>query len=330
MMQYQYALDDDNVYQGDRKASVTANWRRTKDIQAGDWFVAYLPKDKSSTGNTYFAIGQVRNPRKVAKPRTSISTVEEYIANKQSHEIASGIVHYSDAPAFYEDFDDDWRDADFPTMQYAQRVDVEQWQHVVPEGVPWLSKLKIGPNEIQRAFFKIKKNHFDEIELALRLASKNSKKKSSKSSASKSEQRAAAEASERAYAKGQGYLLDSELRKALEDYSMKAATEHFKSLGFKVEDHSRNHPYDLKCSKAKQTIYVEVKGTQSVGESVILTAGEVVFAQKHKSQMALFLLHSIIVSPDGKTLSGGVSHLSMPWELDSTDLAPLSFKYLVP
>ena len=89
MMQYQYELDDNNIFQGDRKNSVSANWRRTKDIQVGDWFVAYLPKDKSSTGNTYFAIGCVRKPRRGAKPRSNISTVETYIANKSSHEIAS-------------------------------------------------------------------------------------------------------------------------------------------------------------------------------------------------------------------------------------------------
>ncbi len=38
MMQYQYALDEENVFQGDRKYSVKANWRRTKDIQVGDPF----------------------------------------------------------------------------------------------------------------------------------------------------------------------------------------------------------------------------------------------------------------------------------------------------
>lgn len=330
MMQYQYALDENNVFQGDRKNSVSANWRRTKDIEVGDWFVAYLPKDKSSTGNTYFAVGQVRRPRKASKPRSNISKVEAYIAKKSSHEIASGVVHYSDAPVFYEDFDDDWSDVDFPAMKYAQRVDVESWLHVVPEGVPWLSSLKIGPNEIQRAFFKIPEKQFNQIKKELESATKTPKKRPKKYTASAREQRAAADASEKAYAKGQGYQLDSELRKALEDYAMDAAKKHFRSLGYKVEDHARNHPYDLKCSKADQTVYVEVKGTQSAGESVILTAGEVNFGHKHSEQMALYLFHSIVVASDGKSLSGGQPYLLMPWELDKTDLAPLSFKYQVP
>lgn len=163
MMQYQYALDEDHVFQGERKGSVTANWRRTKYIQAGDWFVAYLPKKKSANGNAFFAIGQVREPRKLASPSSSVSTVEEYIDAQSSHDVANGVVRYSDAPMFYEDFDDSWFAADYPELKYAQRIDVDQWKHIVPGGVPWLSKLDIEPYEIQRAFFKIEKSYFDEI-----------------------------------------------------------------------------------------------------------------------------------------------------------------------
>lgn len=174
MMQYQYALDDEHPFQGDRKAPVTANWRRTKDIQVGDWFVAYLPKKKSPSGNTFFAVGQVRQPRKIAKPPSNVSTVEEYVKSQNSHQIASGVVRYSDSPAFYEDFDDHWHAAGSPEMKYAQRIDVDRWLHVVPDGVAWLPKLAIGPNEIQRAFFEIEEPHFHEISNTLQAAAKDS------------------------------------------------------------------------------------------------------------------------------------------------------------
>jgi len=170
MMQYQYALNEDHMFQGERKGSVTANWRRTKNVQVGDWFLAYLPKKKSANGNAFFAVGQVREPRKLAKPRSNVSTVEEYVAAQSSHEIASGVVRYSDSPVFYEDFDDNWSDANNSEMRYAQRIDVEQWKHIVSEGVPWLTKLVIGPNEIQRAFFEIDGTHFDEISNMLQTA----------------------------------------------------------------------------------------------------------------------------------------------------------------
>jgi hypothetical protein len=83
---------------------------------------------------------------------------------------------------------------------------------------------------------------------------------------------------EKSYAKSQGFMLDSKLRKALENYAMVAATEYFSSKGFAVDNHSANHPYDLRCTKKNEVLYVEVKGTQTNGKGIFLTFGEVEFA----------------------------------------------------
>jgi hypothetical protein len=96
-----------------------------------------------------------------------------------------------------------------------------------------------------------------------------------------------------------------------------------------VEDHSQGHPYDLRCTRKKERLYVEVKGTQTNGDGIILTAGEVMFARRHKEEMALFLLHSIKVSADGK-LSNGQEKLIVPWDVDEGHLKPISFMYEVP
>jgi len=327
MMQYQYEDDFGNEFQGgSQKSATTANWKRLTEIQVGDWFVAYLPKRRTETGNTFFAVGKVRTPRKQPSSSSHVSTVAKYVTDQESHEYDSGVIHYTDAPAFYEDFDDEWR-SDNPLMRYAQRIDVENWIHYVDGGIPWLSGLVIPPYEIQRAFFRIEQSSFDEIRTLLADATEEHQNDNDSEMEMGG---AAAEASEKTQAKCQGFLFDSKLRSALEQYSMAAATEHFESLGYAVEDHSKNHPYDLLCKRKDERLHVEVKGTQTDGSEVFLTHGEVHFASEHSKTMALFIVHSIVVSQDKTTLSGGVQVVFHPWKIEQEALKPLSYKYEVP
>jgi hypothetical protein len=137
---------------------------------------------------------------------------------------------------------------------------------------------------------------------------------------------------EREQARGQGFILDKKLRLALEAYAMDAAKTYFKSKGFLWEDHSKNHPYDLRCSRGKEVLYVEVKGTQTKGEQIFLTNGEVKFADSQNGQMALFILHSITKSK-GTTdwqLAGGERRLILPWDVDRAWLTPVSFLCRIP
>ena len=110
---------------------------------------------------------------------------------------------------------------------------------------------------------------------------------------------------------------------------MDAAKAYFKSSRFVVEDHSKNHPYDLHCRRGKQVLYVEVKGTQTHAEKIILTNGEVEFARRHKGQMALFIFHSINVFEvrGDFQLKEGVQRLIRPWDVDQGRLSPLAFMY---
>jgi hypothetical protein len=135
---------------------------------------------------------------------------------------------------------------------------------------------------------------------------------------------------EKSYAKSQGFQLDSKLRNALEEYAMDAAQQYFVSEGYDVKVDTRNHPYDLLCTRKKELLYVEVKGTQTKGKGIFLTFGEVEFNQQHKEQMALFLLHSIQVSKNKKRLSHGERHLVEPWDVDESCLKPVSYQYEIP
>ena len=141
------------------------------------------------------------------------------------------------------------------------------------------------------------------------------------------------EAAEHIQARGQGFVLDSKLRKALEDFAMDAAKQYFKGQGYQWEDHSKSHPYDLRCIRGAEVLYVEVKGTQTDGFEVILTPGEVEFARGHKNQMALFVLHSVLVTKsdgDDFLLSGGEPFPLLPWDVDGGSLKPLSYKCTLP
>jgi hypothetical protein len=127
-------------------------------------------------------------------------------------------------------------------------------------------------------------------------------------------------------AKGAGFLLNKALRLALERYAMDAAKAYFKSSRFVVVDHSKNHPYDLRCRRGNEVLYVEVKGTKTKAEQIILTNGEVKFARHHKGQMALFILHSIKVRGELQ-LKGGRQRLIRRWDVDKGHLSPLAFMY---
>jgi hypothetical protein len=141
---------------------------------------------------------------------------------------------------------------------------------------------------------------------------------------------AVADADEKRLSSSQGFLLDSELRKVLEDYAMDAAKRYFESAGYDVEDHSNNQSYDLCCRKNQDLLYVEVKGTRTNGEAIVLTAGEVEFARRHKGQTALFLVHSITVSENKQVATNGQNRLIESWDVAEGSLRPVSYLYELP
>jgi hypothetical protein len=143
------------------------------------------------------------------------------------------------------------------------------------------------------------------------------------------EMRDVVEELETSQAKGQGFQLDGKTRKAIEDYAMKAAATHFASLGYLVEDRHKDHPYDLLCLKKRRRLYVEVKGTVTSGNGIILTSGEVDFARSHKGEMGLFILHTIRASGRGQVRNGEKKVL-LPWDVDEGMLKPRAFMYEVP
>lgn len=114
---------------------------------------------------------------------------------------------------------------------------------------------------------------------------------------------------------------------------MAVATSHLQRLGWTVIDVSATRSYDLDCLRCEDKAFVEVKGTTSTGRNVLLTAGEVAFAQQHTSHMVLALVTGIRLShlPTGDVIAvGGTLRLIWRWSPELAALTPLKFTYEVP
>lgn len=128
---------------------------------------------------------------------------------------------------------------------------------------------------------------------------------------------------------GQGYVADSELRRAIEQRAMEAATEHYRSLGYTVEDKSMTECFDLRCWKGNEEVRVEVKGSQGEGAEVFLTAGEVEHARSCPVRIDLFVWGWI--DAEEKTATGGrLSRRIENWKPKADDLTPVQYRYRVP
>jgi len=131
---------------------------------------------------------------------------------------------------------------------------------------------------------------------------------------------------------GQGFQLDKELRLALERYAMDRARAHYEAAGYAVQDTSANRPYDLVCTRGDELRRVEIKGTSTAGEKVILTSGEVSAAREVGTVTDLYVVRNVRVSSTGagRQLSGGDTHLIANWVPADDDLETKQYIYRLP
>lgn len=129
----------------------------------------------------------------------------------------------------------------------------------------------------------------------------------------------------RAYS--QGFNVDPKMRLAVERHAVQQAIAHYKANGYEVEE--RGKPYDLRCTKGIEILHVEVKGTQTEGEEILLTPNEVAFATNHRDSMELFVVSSCAaVSSNGAIdVTGGHIRILRPWRIDPVALMPTGYSY---
>ncbi len=213
-MGYQYGDED----KPNRIGRIRLNWERLGEVKAGHILVAYRKS------NRFFATGTVRWPRRTKKKDDRTDTISAYLDRREPYD--DGYIYFTDT-VVYENFTDD-------LDGYPVRIDVETWDNHVPDGIVLPIVNKVALNQRQLAVFEIEKADFDLIENKLEAGGCSASGDHGAGDVMVAEDDSVVEALEKSHAKSQGFLLDSKLRKALEDYAMQAATKYFRSKGYEV------------------------------------------------------------------------------------------------
>jgi hypothetical protein len=133
-------------------------------------------------------------------------------------------------------------------------------------------------------------------------------------------------------ARRQGRRQSAAERKAIEMRAVSMATSYFESRDWEVEYVGGVASYDLECTKGGRSLHVEVKGTTSPGEKVLLTRNEVAHARGTEADLALYVLASVMVETEGDEprADGGFEVILDPWELEDSGLQPVGYEYTLP
>lgn len=132
--------------------------------------------------------------------------------------------------------------------------------------------------------------------------------------------------------RGQGRSLDGPCRRAIELHAMSRAIEHFVSDGWHVDDVSAIESYDLRCTRGREVLHVEVKGTTGAGDSILLTPNEVALLRAEHPATALYVLHSITLDRSGETpiAAGGIEAVRHPFDIEACELKPIGYEVVLP
>jgi hypothetical protein len=126
-----------------------------------------------------------------------------------------------------------------------------------------------------------------------------------------------------------GFQSNPIIRRAVERYAMKRARSELSAKGYKnIQNTAKFKPYDYTCEMKQKLFFVEVKGTQTTGKSIILTKGEVNHVTKNPDSCVLILVHSVRVSGTKHVrVRAGTLELREAWRLRLEDLDPIQYMW---
>lgn len=132
----------------------------------------------------------------------------------------------------------------------------------------------------------------------------------------------------------QGFRLTAAEKSAIEKRAVLAAAEYLLSEaggGWSVKDVGATSSFDLDARRGDERLYVEVKGTTSLGEEIILTRNEVELHRSEYPQNMLIVVSGIGLdrSVTPPVASGGTMRVVAPWLIAEDHLAPIAFRYTV-
>lgn len=126
---------------------------------------------------------------------------------------------------------------------------------------------------------------------------------------------------------GQGFLVNAKRRKAIEDAAQDWLMQHYRDEDWEVKDTRYSGPYDAVATKDGQTIYLEAKGTQSSGDAVFLTRGEIEHARRNDGDCVIGIWSGMRFTEKGEIDDDKGETLIMPFEPDTGTLTALQYRW---
>jgi hypothetical protein len=120
-------------------------------------------------------------------------------------------------------------------------------------------------------------------------------------------------------------------KKVIEEHAVELAIKQLERRGFtNIKDVGKNHSYDIAAKFNGDEFYIEVKGTISAGEKVVLTKNEVLLHRQEYPNNALIVVsHIELDRSEPPSAKGGKIRFISPWEINEADLVALGYDYLV-
>jgi hypothetical protein len=129
----------------------------------------------------------------------------------------------------------------------------------------------------------------------------------------------------------QGWQLDQERRKKVEDAAQARLEQHFRDDGWIVRDVRFGNSFDAIATKPGELpLYLEAKGTETAGTSVIVSKGEVNWARSNPGQCVLGILSNVSFLPSGEVDPGSGIFRLFEWNPDKGELAPREYDWTPP
>jgi hypothetical protein len=120
-------------------------------------------------------------------------------------------------------------------------------------------------------------------------------------------------------------------KKVIEEHAVEVAMRLLEKRGFTgIKDVGKNHSYDIAAQMNGIDFYIEVKGTISLGEKVVLTKNEVMLHHQEHPNNALIVVSQIDLDrSEPPSAKGGKVLFISPWRIEESDLEALGYDYKV-
>lgn len=125
----------------------------------------------------------------------------------------------------------------------------------------------------------------------------------------------------------QGRIVNPELRKKIEDAAQIRLENHYRAQGWEVDDVRHDGPFDAIAKKGDEVRYLEAKGTQSKGSTVIVTNGEVNHAREHPGECVIGILSGLRFTDEGEIDDQDATFVVREWNPRDEDLQAIDYRW---